>query len=246
MTPIRAVVFDLEGTLLHLEALEALCFAYAATELRPDLDETDVARSCRALEDRPRREVALELLRQFDLERAARSRASEFRVQAPWQVLVGLKLRAFEEALSDPATVRFHSYPRNAGLAQELRRGGRRTALCTGLSRWQARRALSALELDGSFDFVATREDVARPKPDPEIELVAAREHGVPPEECLAIEGFPDGVQAALAAGMRVVVFTTPLTRRRFRGSDLLDRCWTADDSHTLCEVVRPAYAGAG
>lgn len=45
---------------------------------------------------------------------------------------------------------------------------------------------------------------------------------------------------------MRVVVFTTPLTRRRFRGTDLLDRCRTADDSHALREVARPAYAGAG
>ncbi len=134
-----------------------------------------------------------------------------------------------------------HSYPRNAALARELRRNGRRTALCTGLGWGQARRALAALGLDSAFDFVATREDVDRGKPDPEVDLLAARELGVRPEECLAVEGSPAGVEAALAAGMRTVAFTPPLTRRRFRDSKLLDRCWTADDSHALCAVVDPS-----
>jgi len=80
---IRAVLFDLEGTLLQTEALEALTFAYAVTELRPDLDETEVARSCMALGDRPRPEVADELLRRFDLERAARERAREIGAWTP-------------------------------------------------------------------------------------------------------------------------------------------------------------------
>jgi len=51
---LRAVIFDLEGTLLQTEALEALSFGYAATELRPELDETDVASASDALLGRPR------------------------------------------------------------------------------------------------------------------------------------------------------------------------------------------------
>ena len=242
---LRAVIFDLEGTLLQTEALEALSFGYAATELRPELDETDVASASDALLGRPPRAVSVELLKRFDLERDARERARRlttrrFAAQTPWQVLLGLKLRAFDRALSEPDTVLTHSYPRNTALARALRRDGRRTALCTGLGWRQARRTLAALGLGGAFDFVATREDVARGKPDPEVDLLAARELGVRPEECLAVEGTPAGVEAALDAGMRAVAFTTPLTRRRFKGSKLLERCWTADDSHALCAVVAP------
>jgi len=235
---IRAVLFDLEGTLLQNEALEALTFAYAVTELRPGLDESEVARSCMALGDRPRPEIADELLRRFDLERAARERAREIGAWTPRQVLVDLKLRAYDGALSDPATVLSHSYPRNVALARRLHHGGRRTALYTRLRWWQARSTLAALGTSDAFDFVATAEDVDRGKPDPETNLLAARELDVPPEECLAIEGFPAGVEAALAAGMPVVAFTTPLTRQRFGDADLLYRCWAVEDSHALCSVV--------
>lgn len=180
-TGIRAVVFDLEGTLLHAEALKALCFAHAATELRPDLDEMEVARSYRVVADRSRREAALVLLRRFELEGTARQRATESGMQTSWQVPTDLALRALDEALSELARILFHSYPRNAALARELHRSGRRTARCTDLSRRRVQRALSALGLDGSFDFVAAREGVGRGKPDPEIQLLAACELGVAP-----------------------------------------------------------------
>jgi beta-phosphoglucomutase-like phosphatase (HAD superfamily) len=237
---IGAVIFDLEGTILQAETLEALSFARAATELRPGLDETEVAAYCEPLTNRADREVAAELLQRFNLERPARKRASTSGPRTPWQVLVDLKLDVLDAALSEPAAVLVHSYPRNTGLARELRRNGRGTALRTRFGWRRTRRALAALGLDDAFDFVAASEDVVRGVPDPESHLLAARELGLPPGEFLAVEGYPDGVEAALAAGMEAVAFTTPITRRRFAGSDLLDHCWAAEDSHALCAVVAP------
>ena len=52
-------------------------------------------------------------------------------------------------------------------------------------------------------------EDVTRGKPSPDAYLLAARELGVSPPECLVVEDAPAGVQAARAAGMRVVGLTT-------------------------------------
>lgn len=46
---------------------------------------------------------------------------------------------------------------------------------------------------------------VHRPKPAPDGFLVAADELGVPAAECVAVEDAPSGVLAALAAGMRVI-----------------------------------------
>lgn len=52
-------------------------------------------------------------------------------------------------------------------------------------------------------------EDVTRGKPSPDAYLLAARELGVSPADCLVVEDAPAGVQAARAAGMTVVGLTT-------------------------------------
>ena len=43
-------------------------------------------------------------------------------------------------------------------------------------------------------------------KPDPEIYLTAARELGLPPENCAAFEDSPNGLKAARAAGCQVIM----------------------------------------
>ncbi len=56
---------------------------------------------------------------------------------------------------------------------------------------------------------LVTAEDVAAGKPDPEGYLEAARRLGRLPADCLVVEDAPAGVEAALAAGMRVVALPT-------------------------------------
>jgi mannitol-1-/sugar-/sorbitol-6-phosphatase len=52
-------------------------------------------------------------------------------------------------------------------------------------------------------------EDVARGKPNPDAYLLAATALGLPPSECVVIEDAPAGVEAARAAGMKVIGLTT-------------------------------------
>ena len=47
-------------------------------------------------------------------------------------------------------------------------------------------------------------------KPAPDIFLLAAKRLGVDPAECLVFEDAPTGTEAALAAGMSVVVVPDP------------------------------------
>lgn len=55
------------------------------------------------------------------------------------------------------------------------------------------------------LQFLKGGEQVTRSKPDPEIFLQACEKAGVRPEGCLVLEDSPNGIRAALAAGMQVI-----------------------------------------
>src|ERR687896_778262 len=180
-------------------------------KVRPDLnDEGDVIEAFKDLVGLSRQEVAVGLMRRFGLEDAARGRMVGFGVDTPWQANVQIRLRIYESLLADPSIVLAHRYPHNIALLCEVRREGYPTALATQSHREQARRVLDILGLADEFDVVVTRDDVEHGKPDPELHLLAARELGVRPEECLAIEDSAAGVKAALAAGTEIIAVTTP------------------------------------
>ncbi len=243
---IRAFVFDLDGTLVETEELKALSYARAAAELRPELDEGAVTEAFKDLVGLSRQEVAVGLMRRFGLEDAARARIAEFGVDTPWQAYVRIRLGIYEEMLGDPKLIHEHRYPHNIALLYDVRREGYPTALATQSHHEQASRVLDILGLLEEFDVVVTRDDVEHGKPDPEMHLLAARELGVRPDECLAIEDSPAGVKAALAAGTEIVAVTTELTRQKFRDTDLLDRCHVVDDPRALPEVVRRLVRARG
>jgi HAD superfamily hydrolase (TIGR01509 family) len=63
------------------------------------------------------------------------------------------------------------------------------------------------------LDVVVARDDVRKVKPDPELFLLAASRLGVEPAACVVFEDSPNGMRAALAAGMRCVAVPNALTR---------------------------------
>ena len=50
---------------------------------------------------------------------------------------------------------------------------------------------------------------VSRPKPYPDVYLLAAKRLGVPPAQCVVFEDSPSGAAAGVAAGMRVIGIRT-------------------------------------
>src|SRR5215471_2502673 len=61
---------------------------------------------------------------------------------------------------------------------------------------------------------------VLRGKPAPDIFLVAARDLGADPADCLVFEDSPYGVEAAVAAGMQVIALPDPhMDRARYAGA---------------------------
>ena len=75
-----------------------------------------------------------------------------------------------------------------------------------------AQRKLDATGLLAYFDVVCTSSDVVRPKPAPDVYLLAAERLGVEPSRCLVLEDSPTGVRAALAAGMTAIQVPDLLT----------------------------------
>jgi beta-phosphoglucomutase-like phosphatase (HAD superfamily) len=72
------------------------------------------------------------------------------------------------------------------------------------------------LGLTGLYERFAGRifsvEDVSRGKPAPDLFLHAAAQMGAAPTRCVVVEDSRYGVQAARAAGMRVLAYASGLT----------------------------------
>jgi HAD superfamily hydrolase (TIGR01509 family) len=115
-------------------------------------------------------------------------------------------------------------------LIDELR-GRRPIAVASNSLRRLVDLALDGSGLDGAFDAVIAGDEVAEPKPAPDIYLEAARRLGSPPERAVAIEDSPTGAAAARAAGMFVIGI--PYLRDLVLDVDLVGRSLEDDDVRT-------------
>lgn len=73
---------------------------------------------------------------------------------------------------------------------------------------------------------IFSADDVTRPKPAPDIYLLAARQNGVDPRACAVVEDSPAGVRAGVAAGMVVFGFAahTPAAQLNEAGAHVIFR----------------------
>lgn len=78
-------------------------------------------------------------------------------------------------------------------------------AVASNSPRAHLERAIESSGLAGAFDLILCAEDVARPKPAPDIYLQSSARLGVASERCVALEDSRTGVASARAAGMYVI-----------------------------------------
>jgi beta-phosphoglucomutase len=240
---IRAVIFDLDGTLVQTEALKAISYARAAVELRPELQAGDVMKGFDDLIGRSRNEVAQTLVSRFGLESAARARMAEFGAQEPWQAYVAIRLRIYEHMLHDAELIRHQAFPAAIGLLQKVKGEGYPTGLATMSYAEQATVVIATLGLAPFLDVIVTRDEVSKPKPDPEIYRVCAERLKVAPGECVVIEDSQPGVEAAIAAGMSCVAVASELTRDGLHAQPPLAEERIVDDPRELDAVVAALLA---
>ena len=85
--------------------------------------------------------------------------------------------------------------------------------------------------------------DVSKGKPDPEIFLKAAEALHIPPENCIVFEDSMAGVRAGKSAGMKVVALTTTHTPEELKEADLVIKDYNEIDFERLVSLQDEAVA---
>jgi HAD superfamily hydrolase (TIGR01509 family) len=181
--PPQAVIFDMDGLMLDSERALLGCLAQAGAEAGHALPEAFLL-SLIGSSDALTRQLIAEQVGADAVDALLQDSYARYERL----VAAGVPHRPGIIDLLDTLVV--HGVPR---------------AVATSTRRPLALRKLESAGLLRYFEHVATSSDVARPKPAPDIYLLAAARLGVEPQHCLALEDSPTGVRAALAAGMTVI-----------------------------------------
>lgn len=181
-----AVVFDMDGLLLDTEVLALAATQTAATQLGIELPH-----------------AVCHLMIGVPLDGSRRLLCERYGLDFPVDRLFAAAARELE-AQVEAGMLRVK--PGVVALLDVLDRSGIPKAVATSSARAKAMRHLSAAGLANRFSTIVTRDDVLRGKPHPDLFLSASHQLGIAPAACLALEDSYNGVRAAHAAGMPVVM----------------------------------------
>lgn len=199
----RAIVFDLDGVVL-------------------DTESTDFAAWKRAYREHGH---ALPGDRWIE---AIGSDGSRFDPLAELRRLVGPgfdepAMQRARRAHRDALVARLRPLPGVIELLDQAERAGVATAVASSSEREWVEGHLTSLGIRECFRVLRCKEDVARVKPDPALYREAVEALGVAPTEAVAIEDSPNGLSAAVAAGLFTVAVPGPMTRGLdFSSADLV------------------------
>lgn len=184
---IEGIIFDLDGVIVSTDECHYRAWKRMADEVNIFFD--------RAINERLRGVSRMESL-EIILENSPKIYSSEEKI-----FLSDRKNRYYREQIGNLSEDNI--LPGVSELLTRCRRAGKKIAV--GSSSKNTKLILERIGLTEAFDAVVDGNDIVRSKPDPEVFLKAAQAIGVAPEQCLVVEDAESGVQAGIAAGMRVL-----------------------------------------
>lgn len=203
MMKLRALIFDVDGTLAETEELHRISFNATFAEVGLDW-EWDRAMYRDLLAVTGGKERIRYYIDSFD---RSVDLAPERIRQIHERKTAIYTTRMAEGALAPrPGILR---------LIHEAREAGVKCAIATTTSRPNIDALLqSAFASDAVswFDAIAAGDEVARKKPAPDVYTLALERLGLAPEECLAIEDSRNGLESARAAGLDCIITVSPYT----------------------------------
>jgi putative hydrolase of the HAD superfamily len=93
---------------------------------------------------------------------------------------------------------------------RDARAAGLRLAVASSSPGYWVRQHLTGIGKEGYFAVFACGDEVALPKPSPEVYLLALDRLGVGADQAVAVEDSPHGAAAARSAGMRCIAIPNP------------------------------------
>ena len=180
-TPLKAVVFDLDGLMFNTEGL----YQQVGTEVLTRRGKTMTGELLDEMMGR-KSDVALQIM--IDWHDLTEDTPEGLAFES-MEIMFGL--------LPDQLA----PMPGLLALLDSLESARIPKGIATSSNRIFVTRVLSQFELEPRFSFVLTQEDIEHGKPAPDVYLLAAEKHGLSPAEVLVLEDSQIGCQAAVAAG---------------------------------------------
>ncbi len=119
---------------------------------------------------------------------------------------IGKEVEAFRSDLfKRNYLARVKPFPKVKELFQRIREDGKRIALASSGNAEEVTHYVELAELGDLFETQTTKSDVDHSKPRPDVFLAALRHLGTPAEETIVIGDTPYDVQAAKKAGMQTI-----------------------------------------
>ena len=182
--PVRAVIFDLDGTLIDSEPNYLLADQELLARYGIPFPEEDKRRYIGG----SNLDMMQDLVRRYGLPASPEALAEE--------------KNAIYLEIAEHAT---RLYPEMKRFLDLLVARGVPVAVASGSGPEVIRRLLASVGLAGTFGHLVSAEEVPRGKPAPDVFLETARRLGVPPETCVVVEDSRPGVEAAHRAFMRCI-----------------------------------------
>ena len=183
---IKAVIFDLDGTLIDTEKIYRQVWPMAMKELGQDFSD-DRYLHMRSM-GKPFAEKQFEEWygKEFDYHGARKVRKKYF------DEYIGI-----HGIQTKKGAIELLSYLREKGII---------TAIATATDMERATEYIKMAGLDGYFDKVISATMVDEGKPSPKVYQYVLSELGLNKEEAIAVEDAPNGVRSAYRAGLKVIM----------------------------------------